>query len=264
MPTQHPSQLRFGLRPPQPDTRIPRFGLHAGGLPPPPPAANWYADVAEWYMLGNDEVGDCFEAAVMHMTYQGACYATPGAAPMPTTADTIEFYSAATGYDPADPNTDQGTFLMGPGSGMETWATRGIRYGGNLVKATAFMQITHPNPVEWQQAIATFGGVIIGLNLPQGIVATDIVPDVWEDASGPSAGGHAIYLCGYVKTPNRTTYQVISWGQLYHVTEDFLLATQTQVVTAVNPTFLNAVGINPAGVDQKILLADMAALRTIG
>lgn len=258
-----PVSVRLGKKPAVKDMRVPRFSKHMGQLPSPPTWANWFADVPSWGMLGNDQVGDCVDAAALHMILQMTSYVSPGAAPMPTDAEAIALYSANTGYDPASPSTDQGSFVLGPNGLMQYWLTHGITCGGVLNKATAFLQITRPDPTEWQQAIAIFGSLMVGIRLPESIVAGDTVPDVWTDFAGPSAGGHEVLLVGYQQTGFGVLYDVVSWGSLYRVTENFLLNVIDEAVAVVDSAFFSVTGRNPAGLDMPTLVADMDLMRGI-
>ena len=258
-----PVDVRLGKKPAVKDMRVPRFGTHAAGLSPPPPAANWYADVPDWGMLANDSVSCCFEAAVLHMILQMTSYVSPGHAPQPTDAEAIAFYSGATGYVPGDPATDQGTYLMGHGGGMEYWATTGVTCGGVLNRPTAILQLLAKDPVHWQQAIATFGSLMIGIQLPESVVSADEVPFVWDNPLGPFAGGHAVLLVGYQPTALGTLWDLVSWGTLYRTTTPFLMATLDEAVCVYDKALINALGIDPAGVDEATLVAAMDALRGI-
>lgn len=254
--------LKLGKKPARHDMRVPRMSKHAAGLPPPPAFANWYADVPDWYMLANDRVGNCVEAAVMHVILQQTSYADePIAPPMPTDAEALAFYSAATGYDPTEEGTDQGSYVLGPGGVMDFWFKTGVTCGGVLNKPTAFLSIAQPSPNEWQQAIATFGNLLVGVRLPETIVASEITPPIWFDASGPEAGGHEILIVGYRTTAMGVLYNLVSWGQMYQATEAFLLSVLDEAVTVVDAAFINTKGVNPAGVDLAGLQAAMDALR---
>lgn len=255
-----PVGLCLGKKPALPDRRVPRLSKHGAGLPPPPPSANWWADVPVWGMLGNDSVGDCLDAAVLHMILMMTSYVSPGAAPMPTTEEAIALYSANTGYDPAIPGTDQGSYVLGPAGLMQYWLVHGVTCGGVLNKPTAFLQITQPNPVEWQQAVSLFGGLLIGMQIPEGILDADTVPFVWADTTGPIAGGHEVLLVGYQQTPDGVLYDLISWGEHYRATEAFLLPVVDEAVCVIDPAFFGVSGVNPAGLDMAALMADMAAL----
>lgn len=257
-----PVDVRLGKKPAVLDKRVPRLSKLAAGLPPPPMWANWYADVEDWCMLANDQVGNCVDAAAMHMILQMMSYTMAPAKPqLPTSAEAIAVYSANTGYIPGNASTDQGSFVLGPNGLMQYWLTHGIVCGGVLNKPTAFLQITQPNPEEWQQAIALFGSLMVGIRLPESIVAGDTVPDVWVDPTGPVAGGHELLLAGYLKTPSGTIYLAVSWGAVYRLTEEFLIAVIDEAVCVIDPAFFGVTGLDPAGLDMAALTADMDAMR---
>jgi hypothetical protein len=258
-----PVDVCLGKKPAVKDMRVPRLSKLAAGLPPPPPSSNWYADVEAWQMLSNDQVGDCVDAAAMHIILQQMTYTMAPSKPLlPTDAEAIAVYSANTGYDPTNPSSDQGSYVLGPNGLMQYWLTHGITCGGILNKPTAFLQITRPNAVvEWQQAISLFGSLMIGMRLPDSIVSGDTVPYVWADPTGPIAGGHEILLVGYRPTSLGTVYDLVSWGQLYRATEDFLLNTVDEAVCVIDPAFFGVTGLDPAGLDMAALTADMELLR---
>lgn len=254
-------RLRLGKRPARHDHRVPYLHKHAAALPLPPPSANWHDKVPAWGMLANDQVGDCVEAAVLHQIYQNLCYTMPDAAPVPTDQDAIDFYAAAAGYVPGNASTDQGSVMIGPGGVMEFWQTKGVPFAGTINQVSAYLQVSIQHPVEWRQAISIFGSLLFGLQVPESIINADTVPAVWSDASGPVAGGHEILLVGYETTGQGVVYDLVSWGALYKATEAFLLATTDEAVCAYDKAFLTASGLDPAGIDQDALMADMDALR---
>lgn len=256
--------MKLGKRPARHDARVPFFSRHGAIMPMPPASSNWYADVATWEMLANDQVGDCVFAAILHLILQQESYTMAPAKPaLPTDAEAIAAYSAVTGYVPGNPATDQGTYMLGAGGAMAYWASHGITCGGVLNKPLAFLQVGK-NPVEYRQAISTFSNLLVGIQLPEAIVSPDVVPDVWRDFSGPVAGGHEILLVGYETLPSGVYYDLVSWGSLYRCTEEFLLRVIEEAATVLNPAFMNAQGTSPAGTDLASLQASMAALGAMG
>src|SRR5579859_963052 len=81
--------------------------------PAPAKSPGWRAKVkSPWGMDGNDQWGDCVEAAVAHALMLRT--ANSSSIVVPTTAQTLALYSAVTGFNPnAGPSgnnpTDQGT-----------------------------------------------------------------------------------------------------------------------------------------------------------
>jgi hypothetical protein len=258
-----PTNLRLGRKPAVADDRVPY--LHslrgAAGLPPAPAWANWYAGVGAWRMLGNDSVGDCVLAAIAHATMQFTAYTGEGTERDPTEAEVIAAYSEVTGYDPPDPATDQGTVLLGPGGAMQYWHTKGFAFAGARNKVAAYMQL-HPTPgAAWQQAIHFFGGLLLGINLPEAIVAGETVPYLWNNATGPVAGGHEIWLCGYQQVEGETYYDLVSWGQRCRAPAAFLAAVTDEAVCVYDADSISARGLNGDDFEPSQLYAAMAALR---
>jgi len=95
--------------------------------PAPPQSPDWVAAVMQqspdgWTMLGNDAVGDCTIADCGHQEMLRT--ANVGAITIPTTEQVLTLYSAITGYNPSDPNSDQGadelTVAFVTGAGFKT------------------------------------------------------------------------------------------------------------------------------------------------
>jgi hypothetical protein len=240
-----PVNVKLGKRPARYDPAVPRMSIFTRGrLPPPPAYSNWYADISDWGMLMNDTWGDCFEAAILHWIMEQSAYA--GKPLVATNAEVLAFYSY-TGFDPNDPSTDQGTYGMGRGGAFDFWKVHGVMCGGQLDKVTAYMQIMRKDPIEWMQGINYFGGMLVGLQLPEAILAANTVPDVWYDYNGPVAGGHEILVNGYQTVGSTRLYDLISWGAHYRATEDFLMHCVDETVVVVDPIMINAQGLDAAG-----------------
>lgn len=253
-------QRKLGKKPAVADARVAWLALVAPSLPAPPAEANWYADVADWQMLGNDSVGDCVAAAAMHAIYQQKSYLTPGGkAAVPTDAEAITNYSAIGGYTPDNPASDQGLSVMGQGGLLSYWARHGLLCGGTTHKLHSAVQLDIA-PREWKQAIATFGSALLGIHLPKAIAESIDLPFVWSDPSGPYVGGHEVLAVGYQTVGGETLYDTITWGQRVRCTEAFLLGVVDEAVAVFTTDGLNARGINPAGMDQAMLTKAMRLL----
>lgn len=251
----------MGRQPAVHDPRIPSFAAVHGTLPPPPDNENWWALVNDWGMLANNKLGCCVDAFVLHAILQFSTYA--GKPLIPTDDEAIKLYEENTGYNPADPSTDQGSYVMGPSGIMQYWKTHGVMCGGVLNKVGAFMTVNKSNPTEWRQAIHYFGGCGFGINLPENVVSSPDIPFVWDDPTGVIAGGHEVWAVGFETVGSYRVYDLISWGQRYRATEEFLLGVTEEVVTMLDPVEMNARGVNAADLDQKQLDAAMAALKAI-
>src|ERR1700750_2435947 len=75
------------------------------------PASVDYSAFPNIGMLGNDRYGDCVEAANGHLVEQQT-YIGQGSEVSVTTAQVLAEYSKITGFNPNDPNSDQGTIIQ--------------------------------------------------------------------------------------------------------------------------------------------------------
>jgi hypothetical protein len=249
---------KLGKREAVDDPRVPRLSQLGGtNLPQPPTGVIWYAAVGEWGMLGNDYAGDCVEAGGLHALLQMSTYA--GKPIVPSTEDAINWYKA-TGFVPGDESTDQGSYVLGPDGMIPYWHTTGIRAAGQHNKLCSFAQIKRKNATEWCQGIWLFGGVLLGLALPEAIVSGPEIPYVWSNFSGPTAGGHEIWVNGYQMDGSRRMYDLISWGGRYRATEEFLMNVVDECVIIVDPAEMNARGVTATGLNYDQLLADLKVL----
>ena len=175
--------MKFGKLPAKVDGRTLRLEsyLAADALPAMPAARDWTHGIDHYDddPLGNDVVGDCAYAAPGHAITLASQLA---GLPSPVTASGIlAEYSKGTGYDPADPSTDRGAYLLDV---LKQWRNDGICG----VKIEAFVSVA---PENFDTAAAMFGGLIVGYSMPSTIWDQDI----WDDVGAPGdAGGHAVYV----------------------------------------------------------------------
>jgi hypothetical protein len=150
---------------------------------------------------------------------------------------------------------------MGPGGVMEYWMRNGIICGGKLNKVSSFATISPTDHVARRQAINTFGGLLTGIQLPQSIVANPNVPFVWDDPSGPVAGGHMIWINGYETLYDGTVlYDLVSWGARYRATSRFLEKICDEMCVIYDAAELNKANVDGAGLSADALKADMRML----
>ena len=96
-------------------------------------------------MLGNDTVGNCVFCTAFHWIQQASLFIEQPLPTDPTTKECVDAYSAVTGYTPADPGTDNGTVVMGPGGLVEYWTRHGLLCGGVINMLTSAVD-QHPRP----------------------------------------------------------------------------------------------------------------------
>jgi len=247
-----PAVRKLGRKPPREDPRTFRLARYLRAQAPPATAVDWTTKVTDWGMMGNDKVGDCTCAAAGHLI---ECW-TSWVDPQPVMlADPVILaaYSAVSGYNPADPATDQGADML---TVMNYWRQTGV--GGHKISGFAAVNPTDQN--ELRSAIGLFGGVNVGLNMPVSAQGQQVW-DVPADPSAPDAqpgswGGHDVPYLGY----NATGPVGVTWGSVVQITWAFHEKYCDECFAAVSPDFLASSGIDPQGFNLAQLLADLATI----
>ena len=188
--------LMYGKKPPQfhPKTLLISNYLTTDALPPPEAKRGWEYAVSDYTwsqsMLGNDQVGDCVIAAMLHYRMAASAAAGNGVPPF-STEDALNIYSSITGYNPADPSTDQGTAWT---SALAYWQETGI-LGHKILGWGAF---DYTNPVKLNQAIDIFGGVLVGTIVTESMEQQFGMKQEWTAPfSGGEVGAHGIPILGF-------------------------------------------------------------------
>jgi len=207
-----------------------------------------YERPIDYLMLGNDMVGDCFFAGVYHQRMTWRAVANAGSPLVPTTEQVLADYSAVTGYDGSSA-TDQ---VTQPSDGFAF-------YKANKTLA-GYAALDLGNIDQLKAAIYTFGGIGLGITVPQSMIdqMNSGVEPTWEffPKDKPSNEGHYIYVSSY----GRKGVAIISWGKIYHTPWDFVSRWADQAEALIGPEWIKHSGIAPSGLDMAGLLADSEAL----
>jgi hypothetical protein len=206
-----------------------------------------------WLMLGNDTVGDCVVAGILHAIMWSNKLA--GRVVTFSTAFAIKVYSAWTGYVPGDDRTDQGT---DPDMAMKELAKSGITDAHGVVhKIAAWFYVPLGNFNALRATIYLFGSAGICFELPES--AQDQFPSKkWTVVPGsPSEGGHFVLA---VDDDGKAWTKVVTWGAIVKVARQFMLLKSTRWYGFVlEDDLIN--GKDFHGFNMSQLLADVAALR---
>jgi len=166
-------------------------------------------------MLGNDEWGDCVEAADGHIIEQQTWYGR-GFESTVTTADALHAYSALTGFDPAagppgSNATDRGTMVQDGLSYLR-------RQGFHARKIAAFAELDVTNLDKVRLAAAEFGALSIGFSFPRSAMDQFNAGQPWTVISGsPVEGGHCVVVLGY----DASWVYVATWGRVQRMSWGF-------------------------------------------
>ena len=222
-------QYRLGCKPPRIDPRTLQFARYAGILPPPPASCDWTQGVVSYGMMDNDVLGDCTCAAVGH----GAQIATLNTGGEITPADSriLALYVNSCGYVIGDPSTDNGGVIIDVLNYNRQYGLGKARRNGKKRILSKFRLYAYSDPavsniVHIQQAIATFGMVDIGLNLPLTAQTQTNAGATWDVVGNPNTdpnsfpnswGGHSVVVVAY----DTQTLTCITWGMLQKMTYAF-------------------------------------------
>jgi hypothetical protein len=227
---------------------LPLFPDYTTKLPPPPPSVAWSDKVDSWPMMANDNYGCCTCSAVGHLVQ---LWTTANGNPfVPTDADVLAMYSAVTGFDPVDPNTDNGAVMIDV---LNHWRNTGM--AGHKLAAYARVRVGHHAAVK--QAIAMMGGVCLGIAMPaawQRAETWDLVRGY--DGVPGSWGGHETPAVSY----DDKTLTVITWGEPVKLTWRAFDKYVEEVQVPVAADWADD-DLSPSGFDLQTLLADMGYLR---
>lgn len=258
--------LMFGRQKRAFDPRIPHYSalrMHPEAQPTIVPtqvhnAAGLPDDLG---MMLNDTLGDCTCAAVYH-AIQVWTRAARGVEITEPNAEVQLLYQEACGYVPGDPSTDQGgveqdvlTYLLTVGAPIEPSPAPRVRH-----KILAFVEVDPRVIADVQATIFDCGLDYIGFQVPDYLMAGAAPPDVWDvNPAGNNAivGAHAVILVGYDAA--RKTFDVISWGRKFTMSEAFFTQFVEEVYTIADPSWIESGGGTPAGLTVAQLEAQMEA-----
>lgn len=205
-------------------------------------------------MLGNDQFGDCVEAEFAHalqiwLTRAGSKFT-------PDSASVLSAYSALTGFSPNNPVTDRGTDML---AACNYWRTTGM----NGFTIDYFLEVHPQSAADVRDAVAYYGGLDIGLQLPQAAEAQSSPQGTWTVGTGPQSvagswGGHCVVVSGY----DAEYLYCITWGYIQKMTWDFFHTYCDEAYVMLAHAWLENTGLSPSGLAWGQLQADLANLGT--
>ena len=246
--------FKLGRTPNDPSKPRIRLAAHLRAGASPPPSATYDA-VPTWGMLGNDTWGDCTCAGDGHIAEILSFYGQDTEATV-TTTEALAAYSAISGFNPdagpsGDNPTDQGASVQDALGYLRTTGMSGV-------KIDAFAEVEPGDMNAIQMAVAQFGCLSAGVNLPA--IAQqqfgdgqpwDVVPD-----DGGIEGGHCIILAGY----DQEFLYFVTWGQVQKATYAWWAKYGEEIWAVVSRGWVSAQGADPEGVDLASLGTQFAIL----
>jgi hypothetical protein len=159
---------------------------------------------------GNDNAGDCVEAEEAH--FIGVVTGNANTLFAYTPQMTLALYTAETGYNASNPNTDQGTDPIAD----LNYLTQNPYADGSKLAGWALVDASSQSEVKY--AVYTLGNGKLWLGLPAAIIQnmpskSGFVWDVTLGAADPN-NGHCIGICGF----NSVGVQIMTWGMIGTIT----------------------------------------------
>jgi hypothetical protein len=200
---------------------------------------------SNWGFLGNDVWGDCVEAWEAH--YLMLRTANASSIVIPTSQQVLALYTAETGFNPSNPNTDNGTVETSDAIYMVTTG-----FMGHKADATASIhRIDLPN-LKW--CIQLFGGVTFGVNLPQSAMDQFNANQPWTVVkNSPIIGGHCPGGVGY----DGKWFYVVTWGRIQPASYEWILTYNEEAHALLFKDWIKQNGNAPNNLDLAQLIADL-------
>ncbi len=216
-------------------------------LPPAPLVCDWTKGITNWGMMLNDQLGDCTCAGCGHGLQVWSANSETEVT-LPDSA-ILSAYEEWCGYVNGNPSTDNGGVELDV---LTDWRKTSL-HGHKLF---GFADPTVQDLDEIRQAIYLFGGVYIGMNVPNFIMEN--IPPVWDVTAddGGIDGGHCVFVCGY----DSGTFTFISWGAVYKMTVAFWNQYVDEAHALLSRDWIGAKGA-PDGFDLTQLEADLTLIR---
>lgn len=223
-------------------------------LPAAPSKAGHYALVSDWQgMLGNDQYGDCVWAGGDHEHIYWNKEANTSVSFTSKTA--LSDYSSVTGFNPNDPNTDQGTDMQQAAS--YRLKTGLIDASGKRHKIGAYVALTPGNKDQLKKAIYYFGACGIGIQFPVSAMTQFNANKTWTVVSkSPIEGGHYVPAVGY---DSRYVY-VVTWGKVQKMTWGFFAKYCDEALVYLSTEMFTG-GKSLEGFDLTQLQADLNSIK---
>lgn len=250
--------LKLGKTPARPGAVSLKFSTYLTPKLPAPPATGGHQDLLTHVvlgMLGNDQYGDCVWAGAAHETilWNEEAVAVVDFSDQSVLSD----YSAVTGFNPKDPNTDQGTDVQVAAAYRQK--TGVLDAQGKRHKVGAYLALKKGSQAEIMQAIYLFGAVGIGIEFPGSAMDQFNAGEDWTVVKGAKIeGGH--YIPGVSYDPEFV--YVVTWGKVIRASWAFIKKYMDEGVVYLSPEMLVA-GKSLEGFDLAQLQADLAAIKSV-
>lgn len=216
----------------------------------PPPAALDYstkaaAAIARMYL--NDRLGCCVISAKAHAAgiWSGNDADSGGL----LQASDAEILAAYRIWNPG--TADNGCSMAQVNN---YFRATGLAFAGARRRIDGYVSVDWRNQVLAQVGIMLFGGIDLGINLPQAWTSAA----VWDVTPTPIVGGHNVMAIGW----NAQGFLISSWGRIYLMTYAAFTSTRwnEEAYCLLAPLWYGNDKLAPCGIDATTLAADLAKI----
>lgn len=250
--------MKFGKKPARENAVTFRFARYfdKSALPTPPLRFGRFNRVKEWGVLGNNDYGDCVWAGAAH---EHMLWHTANKRPINFTEhNVLSDYSAATGFDPKDPNTDGGSDMQEAASYRRK--TGIVDKDGKRHTIDAYVAINAGDYDTLMLATYLFGATGIGIQFPSSAEDQFKYQQPWDMKSGAKLeGGHYIPIVGRNSAGH---ILCVTWGRLHAMTRAFFEAYCDEAIAYLSTDWLDNELISPEGYDLVALKRDLSAIKS--
>jgi hypothetical protein len=225
-------------------------------VPTPPKVFGRQWMVKKWGMLGNDKYGCCVWAGAAHETM---VYTAAGAAgaPAPFSEKSIlSDYAAVTGFDPANPDSDQGTDMQKAAAYRKKVGVIDARGKRHVVES-----YVAPTPGRLSELILStwlFAATGVGLIMPETAEEQFDAGEPWTVVKGAKEmGGHYVSAVG---RNARGNILISTWGKIHEMTPEFYRHYCDEAVTYLSKEALLKNNLTREGFDLASLQSHLAQL----
>lgn len=202
------------------------------------------ASIKQFFL--NDQQGDCVIADLGHAI--GVWTANESGSPLiPTDAEIQAMYNKLK----AGPG-DSGCVITDV---LDAWTANGVTVGGQVHKIDGYVAVDWRQKPLIQAAILVFGGVRLGIDLPEAWANTTD-GQTWAATNTRVVGGHDVRGISY----DTNGVWIATWAGKRLIPWDVLTTSRyfDEAYTEMSPDWYAKAGSSPAGFDAATLKADLA------